>query len=222
MPRSTQAGAHVAPVDTSFAKFFVVESNDQDKSVTKLNPFEIERAFKDSVGTIVSSKKLPSGALLAQVQSEAQAADLQKLNTLANCPVKISQHRFLNSSKGVVRSFDLSQMWIRRKFLITSLYRRSQQFQHITQNQNGQKQNSGATILTFSDNLPDQIKVGYREVSVARYIPKPLRCFGCQKFGHHQTVRKHQKISANCGLAAHDDETPCSRPPKCVNCGGDH
>ena len=219
IPRSPTTGPSNSD---GFTKFLVLEPADKEKSISRLSPFEIEKGFRDCVGTIANAKKLSSGALLAQVQSEAQAADLQKLSTFASCPVKVSQHRSLNTSKGVIRSFDLSQT-DQQEILDNLAEQHVTAVQHITQKKNGEIKNSGSVILTFSGiNLPDEIKVGCQKVAVTRYIPRPLRCFGCQKFGHHQTVCKHQKLCANCGLPAHDDESPCSRPPKCVNCGGDH
>ena len=40
-------------------------------------------------------------------------------------------------------------------------------------------------FLTFDfPKPPEKIKLGYYIVNVSPYIPNPLRCFQCQKFGH--------------------------------------
>jgi hypothetical protein len=66
-----------------------------------------------------------------------------------------------------------------------------------------------------------EIKAGYFNIRVEQYIPNPLRCFKCQKFGHHRTACKRDAICAKCGLPDHG-ENPCSSPAHCVNCNGDH
>ena len=58
-------------------------------------------------------------------------------------------------------------------------------------------------------------------IAVEQYTPSPLRCFKCQKYGHHQTACRHEKVCAKCGLADHDPD-PCSRAPYCINCKGDY
>ena len=44
------------------------------------------------------------------------------------------------------------------------------------------------TLLLIFDrvNVPKSLKIFYRVVPVDVYIPNPLRCFNCQRFGHHE------------------------------------
>ena len=56
-------------------------------------------------------------------------------------------------------------------------------------------------------------------------MPNPLRCFNCQKFGHHENNCPVDLVfvCANCGAGGHDHHTsPVKNKPKCVNCGKDH
>ena len=40
-------------------------------------------------------------------------------------------------------------------------------------------------FLTFNTPyLPKEITVGYLKVNVALFVPNPMRCFNCNKFGH--------------------------------------
>ena len=42
-------------------------------------------------------------------------------------------------------------------------------------------------LLTFnSTSLPKSLNIFYRIIPVEVYIPNPLRCFNCQRFGHHE------------------------------------
>lgn len=77
-------------------------------------------------------------------------------------------------------------------------------------------------ILTFSTpNLPNRIKAGYLNVSVRPYIPNPLRCFRCQRFGHSITSCRGSATCAKCGCKEHSSEQ-CTSKACCINCGGDH
>ena len=54
------------------------------------------------------------------------------------------------------------------------------------------------------------------------YIPNPLRCHNCQKYGHHENRCTKDSICANCGELANHTEQSCTKDPNCVNCGGKH
>ena len=42
-------------------------------------------------------------------------------------------------------------------------------------------------VLTFNTPIvPKDIKIFYRNIKIELYIPNPLRCFWCQKFGQHE------------------------------------
>ena len=46
--------------------------------------------------------------------------------------------------------------------------------------------------------IPKEIKIGYQKINVEPYISNPLKCYKCQRFGHHQDQ--------------------CTRPPVCRRC----
>ncbi|GBM60727.1 hypothetical protein AVEN_147981-1 [Araneus ventricosus] len=58
-------------------------------------------------------------------------------------------------------------------------------------------------------------------LSVRTYIPNPLRCFKCQRFGHSKTSCRGTLTCARCAEVGHDS-TDCTRTEKCVNCKGEH
>ena len=61
----------------------------------------------------------------------------------------------------------------------------------------------------------------------ALYIPNPLQCYACFKFGHHERKCKlygGDELCRRCGITSytHHDENKCTNEIKCVNCGEDH
>lgn len=80
---------------------------------------------------------------------------------------------------------------------------------------------SASHILTFNKlNCLEKIKAGFHRLDVCTLILTPLRCFGCQQFGH-TAARCTRKQICICGesLYPHD---PCRDPPVCVYCHGHH
>ncbi len=78
-------------------------------------------------------------------------------------------------------------------------------------------------ILTFDrPSLPERIVTAFYNLRVRQYVPNPLRCFKCQRFGHtQQRCMSVNAVCGKCGSSVHDPQ-PCDKPPHCVNCEGDH
>ena len=77
-------------------------------------------------------------------------------------------------------------------------------------------------VLTFNTPIvPKDIKIFYRNIKIELYIPNPLRCFWCQKFGHHEDKCSAPPVCGKCGQEGNHAST-CSNPIKCANCGKDH
>ena len=55
---------------------------------------------------------------------------------------------------------------------------------------------------------------------VALFVPNPMRCFKCNKFGH---TSQRCKIAARCtGCEKDEHEGQCEGPKLCSNCNGPH
>ena len=57
-------------------------------------------------------------------------------------------------------------------------------------------------------------------VIVEDYIPNPMRCFNCQKYGHTFHKCNNKQACERC-RQSHDTES-CREEPQCTNCKGDH
>ncbi|GFV49475.1 uncharacterized protein TNCV_4544581 [Trichonephila clavipes] len=65
------------------------------------------------------------------------------------------------------------------------------------------------------------IKAGHINCKIRTYIPNPLHCFKCQRFGHSQTSCRGQLTCSRCASAGHAS-TDCNLEPKCINCSHLH
>jgi hypothetical protein len=203
-----------------YPKFLIIEPVLQD-GFSKLSPFAIEKAMKGIAGEVKDCKKLRSGALLVEVFRDGQSKNLLNQTTFASIQVKVSGHRSLNTCKGVVRDRDLAKMDADE--LVQSLHKEKViAAQNITIVKEGDKVKTNAIILTFATpSIPTSIRAGFLVLRVTPYVPNPLRCFNCQRFGHHQTNCNRNKTCPKCGEGFHGDEE-CQKPLKCINCSGDH
>ena len=77
-------------------------------------------------------------------------------------------------------------------------------------------------ILTFSKPLlPDSIKAGYLKIPVVPFIPNPLRCFKCHRYGHGENACRGKVTCARYGQVDHESKT-CHNAISCANCKGSH
>lgn len=78
-------------------------------------------------------------------------------------------------------------------------------------------------LLEYESNLPDVVYLGSVRFKVNKYVPNPMRCTKCQKYGHRHEVCRGEAKCPRCA-GAHDF-TECNKSrehAKCVNCGGGH
>ena len=64
--------------------------------------FAIQKGIEGLVGEPKNIKRLRSGDLLIEVDRETYSTKLLAIKEIAGIPVKVSPHRTLNTSKGVI------------------------------------------------------------------------------------------------------------------------
>ncbi|GFV89074.1 uncharacterized protein TNCV_4912731 [Trichonephila clavipes] len=188
---------------------------------TNVSPFLIEKAFNGSIGEVKSIRKMRSGDLFLEASSAKQATALINLQKLAHLDVTVAPHTTLNFSRGVISPADFLNV-------STEEIKENMQAQNvcdvrrITIRRDGQVLNTKHLILTFNTpDLPQTVKMAYIRCPVRPYIPNPLRCFQCQRFGHSKTVCRGQPTCSRCAEVGHDS-ADCKAKERCVNCKGDH
>ena len=136
-------------------------------------------------------------------------------------PITDSAHRTFNSCRGVISEPDL--IYVSETELIENLKNQKvTEAKRIYVYRNNEKVPTKHIILTFpSTKLPKSLKAGYLECPVRPYIPNPLRCFQCQRFGHSKTSCRGKLTCSRCGKIGHEN-TDCKANYCCVNCKLEH
>ncbi|GBM86427.1 hypothetical protein AVEN_43387-1, partial [Araneus ventricosus] len=202
-------------VPHNFPTFFIIHRESTDKETFHgVSPFLVEKAISSALGEVKSTKKLRSGDLLVEVNSPTQAKKVLSIKTLSTIAVTVTPYATLNSFKEVISCADLLNDPVEK--ITKELSNQGvTHVRRITIRRNGQLLNTKHLVLTFSSaKLPEYIQAGYMGLSVRAYIPNPLRCFNCQRFGHSKLACRGTLTCARCAEVGHDS-TDCTAQEKC-------
>ena len=84
-------------------------------------------------------------------------------------------------------------------------------------------------LCTFTGRIPDKVDLGHwGKFSTKTYYPEPLRCFNCQRYGHHKSACTSPAICAVCSgrhatencIAKHKEGNQTKL--RCPNCKNQH
>ena len=201
----------------------------ESRKLSTLSPFQ-RREGCDRFGKAIRCEKLKDGSIEVEYSEEKDAKRALAATEfsytvreghdrrLVKLPVSVSAHRTKNSTRGVIFCFDLegvSDEDIAEGLSdvgVTSARRiRSRRAGVLTPTHN--------IILTFNRvDLPLDVHVGYVRVKVRPYIPGPMRCFKCLRFGHTRDFCKNRPTCGNCAASDHTGEECTAEQKKCVNC----
>jgi hypothetical protein len=216
LPSSNKADSSVNEL---LFRYFIIKVI--DGSFENISPFFIHKCIQSKIGKVESIRKLRSGDLLVKTASVSQTVSIIDCKTLGHLNVSVSPHSTLNFSRGVISEPDL--LYTPEQEILENL--NDQQVcsvRRITIRRDGKIIATKHLILTFSiPDLPKYIMAGYLRCPVRPYIPNPLRCFQCQRFGHSKLSCRGSVACARCSEAGHDSEK-CVKSPQCVNCKGAH
>lgn len=203
-------------------RFLILKRTDPGKTMELENPFFIKKAM-DAITTNVQISRLKDGDLLLKTVDRQQAAKLLKQEKFGGTMnIKITEHPKLNLCSGTIFCRDLIK--VSDELILSEL--KDQKVVKVDRMKkkldNGQLIDTGVFILTFDlCHIPDSIDVGFYPCKVKQYIPSPLRCMNCLKYGHTKNRCTGPRTCANCGTPYHDN-APCPKPNSCLHCQGQH
>ena len=180
------------------------------------------RWLSEHVDGLTNVTRRAGGSLVVMVSSRQASDAVLALRELCECPIDVSPHWSFNSRRGVVRSLDLvgeSEEDLLAELACEGVVG----VKRITRKADGVDVPTPSIILTFrGDELPSNVRIGFLSVRVRPYVPNPLICFKCFRYGHTKARCRMKAICAKCGGADHTDDRQCERDARCRSCGGGH
>ncbi|XP_033758340.1 uncharacterized protein LOC117340682 [Pecten maximus] len=220
----TKPNSQTKPNQT-FPQFLVMSSTQSDKTTASLSPLLLRKGIQGIAGDVKSVKPLGSGDLLIEVDRQQQAVNLLGTTSFGGIGVSVKPHSSLNCNKGVIRcpalrndtDADILAYFQEESVPVTEVRR-------ITSRKQGSIVNTHTFIITFSTPaLPQTVTIGYQRYTVTVYIPNPLRCRNCQRYGHREKRCRRATVCQFCGREGHTDENECDiAGRRFVNCEGKH
>ncbi|KAH8039292.1 hypothetical protein HPB51_005538 [Rhipicephalus microplus] len=96
------------PKPNNFPRFMVMESVDQSKPLSSLSVFPVSKFLESVVGESYKAKKQRTGEVLVELSRQDQADKLLAQTRIADLAIRVTPHRSLNSSQGVISEPDLA------------------------------------------------------------------------------------------------------------------
>ena len=221
-PIDSDSDNELIPTPVVWPRFLVIKPNNKEtNSFSTTSPFAIHKALHGIAGEMKSIKKLGNGDLLVECRTKSHSDNLLKCSLFINFPVTVSPHQSLNTSRGIIRHREFK--YCSDEEIQTNLSTQNvTEVKRISVKRDGALCQTNTFIITFnSPTLPSNIKIAWFNVPVEPYIPNPLRCFKCQRFGHHKDRCRCEPRCAQCGEVNHEADS-CNNPLKCPNCQGNH
>ena len=206
--------------EQSFAPVFVtIRSTDENKKISDISPFVIEKVVNGNIGSPKTTKTLRNGSLLLELTKEVHLQNAMKMKTFFEIPIVVEKHQKLNSVKAVFKCPELKNDT--EEEICNQL--KNQKVTHVKRIKIKGEPTNTFVITIESSKVPSSIKVAWMNIPLSVYIPNPLRCFKCQKYGHH--ISRCRASKPSCGKCAQEHLTEdCTSGGKfqCANCGEEH
>lgn len=159
---------------------------------------------------------LSDGDLLLKTKNQPQTDKLLKASMFGEESCTIYRDGRLNQSKGIIHAPDLLGLsenevcgWLEQFGVVAvkRFTRKDQDTQRIIK--------TPTLLLTFNKpQCPPQLEFDYVVYKVRKFVPNPLLCHNCGRYGHPQDKCTAEGVCLNCGATKHDGS--CLK--KCVNC----
>ena len=211
------------PYLASNGSYLVVKPCDSEVSFRKINVFWPQKQVDAICGPCDVDIEAPAnGTLIIKTNSRKHTKALLKTTTFCGKKVTVSLHHARNSCKGTIFAPELRHMT--EDEILAEL--RGDGVTHIrrlTTFRDGQRRDTSLLVLTFDfTTLPESIVIGWLKKDIRVFVPNPLRCYKCQRFGHGSSSCRQTARCPKCGEAPHEG-SPCTSPVSCLNCGSpDH
>ncbi|CAJ1066432.1 uncharacterized protein LOC113119923 [Xyrichtys novacula] len=186
------------------------------------NPVHLTKAINKQVGDVKSARVLHNGALLIFCRDSAQLGRAIRVDKIEGKKVVVTLARKGGGiTRGVIFGVPLS---VSIDQIIENVKgAKVREAKRLKTTCEGEKCDSLSVLVTFDEErLPERVHIGYMSYGVRLYVPRPLRCFKCQKYGHVAAVCKGRQRCGKCAGEHEYGKCEIGAKIKCCNCGGEH
>ena len=199
------------------------------KTSSKISALKLENILLTKCPTQeMSFRMIRPNEWLIETTTQSQSETFLSLNDIEGIDVSVKRHDTLNSIQGtvVLPTVDDDDDAPSKLILMDSLNKRYNNIQDIEIYEVPNRKYPGnplkiAKIKFEGQTLPQKIKILGQSREVRPFVPKPLQCRSCSKFGHTESRCRGTPVCAFCSSKDHPTKWNCGYA-KCVNCGLDH
>ena len=186
-----------------------------DDTPSLISPIVIARSIEHMFPndpTICISQNPSNKHLTIEVSDDTTYGSLLNLNEINGSPVKIDVFCLDISTKGIFHCEE--------ELNLTESEEKQVKEQGVTQLY--RIKHTDKYAVTFDRRfLPETLMISRLAFEVSLYVPKPRRCFRCQRYGHTENHCLHPRICPRCSDVGHTFEE-CKNKPSCYHCFGHH
>ena len=165
---------------------------------------------------------------LIETSTIQQSENLMSMTHIEGIKVSVTRHASMNSIKGtvVLPKYEDNEELVNAKMLLDCLQMRYDNVEdleiyNIPSRKNPKSPLNIAKIKFKGQNLPSKVIIFGQNREVRPYIPTPLQCKNCSKYGHSTKKCRNDPICAFCGSSNHETKWNCGKQ-NCINCGKAH
>ncbi|XP_055949667.1 uncharacterized protein LOC129983960 [Argiope bruennichi] len=190
----TDSDKSINVAQTELTKFFpkFLVIHGKDDKLKNMSPFLIQKYIQSTTGNVRSVKKRRSGDLLIESTTPKESEQLLAIKNFGDAPIEVPGHKTLNYTRGVVSSMDL--IMVSDEEFVSEL----QSFRVTSARRITLKRDVAMYVLLCQTRC---VVLNARGLDIQKLVASS-RCPQCSEIGH--------------------DDTPCTKPEKCVNCNGSH
>ena len=214
------------PTETNMTFDPIIYITGKEQNITLVRPQTIRNEINMKYNSVTKIEKA-GRSLRVYCTNQTQKNELLNCQKLAEIDVQCTEPRRKTNKTNGQRNikmvisgvpYDTEEQEIIEASGAKAIWR-------IKKKENGTLVNTTAVVLEYEteSNIPERITIDYLYYRVRDYIPNPIRCYRCQKYGHTKTFcRSKEPVCARCAqnhLTEHCENTDTK---KCASCGENH